>query len=64
MDVISSMAHLRSDSIELLMMDSSVQIWGFSFVLQVPWESVNPGKKGLISWVDHMKLHYDMILLL
>jgi len=37
---------------------------GTGIVLQVPRDSVNPVGKGLKSWVDHMELNYDMILLL
>jgi hypothetical protein len=35
-----------------------------SVVLLVFWDSANPTGNGLISWVDHMELNYDMILLL
>jgi hypothetical protein len=33
---------------------------GTSIVLRVPRDSVNPTKKGLMLWIDHMKLNYDM----
>jgi hypothetical protein len=39
-------------------------IWGIGIVLQVHWDSVNYTKKGLKAWIDHMRLNYDMILLL
>jgi hypothetical protein len=63
MNIISSVGHPRSDSVRMLMMDSSIHIWGTGVVLHVPQNSSNPVGKGLISWVDHMELNYDMILL-
>jgi len=62
MDIIHSVGHPRSNSVELLMMESSVHIWGTNVVLQVPRDNANPTEKGLISWVDHMELNYDMML--
>lgn len=64
MDVISSVGHLRSNSVRLLMMNNSVHIRGTSVVLQVHRDSANLAEKGLISWVNHMELNYDMIILL
>jgi hypothetical protein len=63
-NIICSMSHSRSNSVGLLMMDGSVHIRGTSIILQVLQDSRNSAKKGLISWVDHMKLTYDMTLLL
>jgi hypothetical protein len=39
-------------------------MWVTIIVLQVPRDSPNPTKKGLISRVDHVVLSYDMIILL
>jgi hypothetical protein len=37
-------------------------IWGTGVELQVFQESVNPARKGLKFYVDHMELNYDMTL--
>jgi hypothetical protein len=63
-DVISSVGHLRSDSVGLLMIEGSLHIRGIGVVLQVPWDSANSIGNGFISWVDHMVLSYDMIRLI
>jgi hypothetical protein len=34
------------------MMDNSIHIRGTSVVLQVPWDSANPARNGLIFWVN------------
>jgi len=36
-------------------------IQGTGVVLQVHWDSVNPTKNVLISWVDHIQNIYDLI---
>jgi hypothetical protein len=43
----SSVDHLRSDSVELLVYDSMRQYPGHRCCLQVPQDNVNPIKKGL-----------------
>jgi hypothetical protein len=63
-DVISSVGHPRLDLVGLLMMDNSIHIRGTNVVLHVPRDSINPSGNGLKSWVDHMVLCYDLILLL
>jgi hypothetical protein len=60
----SSMGHPRSDSIWLLVYDGMHTIFGAPVVLQVPRDNNNLTWNGLISWVDHMELNYDMIILL
>jgi hypothetical protein len=61
-DIISSVGHLRLDSVGLLMMDGSIHIRGTDVVLQDHRDNANPVRKGLIFWVNHMVLSYDMIL--
>jgi hypothetical protein len=39
-----------------------VHIRGTGVVLQVPQNKANPARNGLISWVDHMELNYNMTL--
>jgi hypothetical protein len=36
-------------------------IRGIGVVLYVSYDNANPTEKGLICWVYHMKLNYDMI---
>jgi hypothetical protein len=62
--LLGNMGHSRLDSVRLLMMDGSVHIRGTSVVLRVLQDIVNSAWNGLISWVDHMELSYDTILLL
>jgi hypothetical protein len=50
-NVIHSVGHLRSDSVDLLIMDSSVHIKGTDYVSQVPQDNVNLAGNGLKSWV-------------
>jgi hypothetical protein len=63
-DVISSLGRLRSNLVRLLMRDGSVYIQGIGVVLQVSRENANLTRKGLISWVYHIVLSYDIIILL
>jgi hypothetical protein len=46
------------------MMDNSIHIQGIGIVLQVPRDNANLVVNGLISWVDYMKLNYNMIPLI
>jgi hypothetical protein len=59
-----SVGHPRSDSVELLVMDGAVHIWGTGVILQIPRYITNPVENGLKSSVDHLVLSYDMIFLL
>jgi len=63
-DFVSSVSHPRPDSIGLLIYDSNAcaHIQSITVVLQVPHDSNNPAEKGLISWIDHLELNYDMTL--
>jgi len=64
MDFTSGMGHSRSDLVGLLVMDSSIHIGGIDIVLKVLRDSANSTENGLISWIEHMELNYDMIILL
>jgi hypothetical protein len=41
-----------------------VHIRSIGVVLQIPQDNVKPTEKGLISWVDHVELKYDTILII
>ncbi len=60
----SKVGHPRSDLVKLLMMNDSINIRGTGVVLQVLRDSANPVRKGLISWIDHVKLNYNIILVI
>jgi len=45
-------------------MDSSVQYVGHHYCITGPSNNANPAENMLKSWVDHISLSYDMILLL
>jgi hypothetical protein len=53
-NIISSVGHPRSDLVRLLMMDGIVHIQGIGVVLEVPPDSANLARKGLMSWVDNI----------
>ena len=47
MDIISCVRHPRLDSVVLLVLCTvACNGWGTGIVLQVPWDSANPAKKG------------------
>lgn len=60
----SSMDHQRLDSVSCQYMTVCINIRGTGVVLQVDWASATLVGKGLISWVDHVELNYDMILVI
>jgi hypothetical protein len=60
----SSMVHLKSDLVGLLIVDGMWQYSGHGIVLRVPRDNTNPTKNELRAWINHMELNYDMILLL
>ena len=46
-DIISGVGHPRSNSVVLLVLCMIMyNIWGTGVVLQVPWDSANPTRKG------------------
>jgi hypothetical protein len=46
-DIINDVGHPRSDSVvPLVLCTVACDIWGTGIVLQVPWDSANPVKKG------------------
>jgi hypothetical protein len=50
----SSMGHLRSDSIGLLVYDGMRKHQGHQCCIRVPWDSVKRFENGLICWVSHI----------
>jgi hypothetical protein len=58
--IISSMDHPRFKSGQATSDNGMRQHWDNDVVLQDSRDSVNPIKKGLRTWVDHMVLNYDM----
>jgi hypothetical protein len=58
-DIVNCVDHLGLDLVGPLIMTVHGNILGISIVLQVSWDSVNPTKKRLRVWIDHMKDSYD-----
>jgi hypothetical protein len=52
-DIISSVSHLRSDLVRLLVMDDSVQYPWHWYCITSPSGQCQPRREGVISRVDH-----------
>jgi hypothetical protein len=60
----SSIGHPMSNSVGLLVYDDMRTYPGHLCCITCPSGQRQPARKRLISWVEHMELNYDVILLL